>query len=577
MDAPRSRLEAQGELFDEKKAHRDDFRNLLIWGDNKPAMASLLEEFRGRVRLIYIDPPFDVGADFTMKVPLGDGKEMAGKEPSILEQVAYRDTWGRGTDSYLHMMCDRLSLMRELLAEDGSIYVHCDWRVNSMLRLVMDEVFGKESFQNQILWSYRTGGSSKRRFSRKHDVILFYSKGEQWIFHVLKEKSYTKSQNRRPGIINYGGGEAEFFEDKEGVYNLVNMSDVWELSYIGSTSPERTGYPTQKPEALLDRIIRASSNEGDIVADFFCGSGTTGAVAERLGRRWIMTDLGRFAVHTSRKRLLDLQRTLHEGKRPYRSFDVFNVGRYERSWWQKEALDGADGEHRRVVLRFFGAAPLNGTPPSPLLHGHREGALVHVDGIDGNFTRKEARAVARAVRSAGGRSAYCLAWEFEMDMLQIAEAIEAELGVRLLLRRIPREIMERNREPPLPFHEPAHLAARAVYRTNGRGAAEVDIALERFLPSLADVPVKELEALRARAAASGFDFIDFWAVDFDWSPSKPFRHHWQDYRTRGDRTLKTVSDAAFSYPGFGSYTACVKVVDVFGFDTSATVDVEVVR
>ncbi len=575
VDAPRSALEAQGALFDESKAHRDDFRNLLVWGDNKPAIASLLEEFRGRVRLIYIDPPFDVGADFTLKVPLGDGKETAGKEASLLEQVAYRDTWGRGTDSYLHMMYERLSLMRELLAEDGSIYVHCDSTIIYYLKAVMDEIFGHGNFRQDIIWyRYNKIDDSRKVWTKYHDNLLCYARGKSPIWNPITvgtgEMVTRKKMHKIDGKI---ANTAEYITyEKSKCLTRSVIEDVPDVN-IGN-SKERTGYPTQKPEALLERIIKASSNEGDIVADFFCGSGTTGAVAERLGRRWIMSDLGRFAVHTSRKRLLDMQRTLHADERPYRSFDVFNMGRYERGWWQQEALDGADGEHRRCVLRFFGAEPLNAAP-SPLLHGRREGAFVHVDGIDGHFTQEEAREVARAVRSAGGRCAYCLAWDFEMDMRQTAEAIEAELGVELRPRRIPREIMERNREPPLPFHEPAHLAASAVLRKNGRGAPEVDIKLERFLPSLAEVPGKELEALRERAARSGFDFIDFWAVDFDSSPGRPFRHHWQDYRTKGDRTLKTVSDAAFSYPGFGSYTARVKVVDVFGFDTSVVVNVEV--
>jgi len=227
--------------------HSKDFRNWLVWGDNKLVLASLLAEFKGCVDLIYIAPPFDVGADFTMDVPIGDGKETVGKDQSTLEMVAYRDMWGKGTDSYLHMMFERLSLMKELLSEKGSIYV---------------------------------------------------------------------------------------------------------------------GYATQKPEALLERIIKASSHPDDLAADFFSGSGTTGAVAERLGRRWIMADLGRFAIHTSRKRLIELQRKLHAGGQPYRAFDVHNLGRYERQWWQKERLQGADGEHRKVVPRFLqsGAAAGHGRP-----------------------------------------------------------------------------------------------------------------------------------------------------------------------------------------------------------------------
>jgi adenine-specific DNA-methyltransferase len=350
----------------------------------------------------------------------------------------------------------------------------------------------------------------------------------------------------------------------------ILLQDIWTDAGRMKGGSE---YPTGKPEPLLDRIIKACSNEGDLVADFFCGSGTTGAVAERLGRKWIMADLGRFAIHTSRKRLIELQRTLHKDGKPYRAFDVYNLGRYERQWWQQERLQGADTEHRRVVLEFFRAEVLTNTP-SPLLHGRKAGAFCHVDSIDSMFTRDEAKAVAQATAAAGGRECYCLAWEFEMDLHLLVNALATELGVKLKLIQIPREIMEKNRKAPPPFLEVAVLAAEAVYRKDEKGRT-VDLKLTQFLPSLAEVPTKELEAIRERAIRSGFDFIDFWAIDFNWQPGKPFTHDWQDYRTRKDRSLKTISDAAYTYPAPGKYIACVKVVDTFGCDTSITVEVEV--
>lgn len=356
-------------------------------------------------------------------------------------------------------------------------------------------------------------------------------------------------------------------------YEGVPMQDIWtDISKIHNQSGELVGYATQKPEALVERIIQASSNEGDLVADFFCGSGTTGAVAERLGRRWLMADLGRFAIHTSRKRLIELQRKLHDDGQPYRAFDVYNLGRYERQWWQQERLRGAETEHRRVVLEFFRAEALGEGAPNPLIHGRKGPALCHVDGIDSIFTRDEADAVAKAA-AAGARECYCLAWEFEMDLRHKVEELRAATGVKLKLIRIPREIMERNRTSPPPFLEMAALEAEPVYHQVA-GERVVDIKLTSFLPSLAEVPSKELKALRERAVKSGMDFIDFWAVDFDWQAGKPFNHHWQDYRTRQDRSLKTRSDAGHQYEQPGSYTAMVKVVDVFGCDTSITVAVE---
>jgi len=285
-----------------------------------------------------------------------------------------------------------------------------------------------------------------------------------------------------------------------------------------------------------------------------------------------MCDLGRFAIHTSRKRLIAIQRQLHSDGKPYRAFDVFNLGRYERQWWQRETLKGAEEDHRRVVLEFYKAEPLKGSP-SPLLHGRKGPALCHVDNIDSVFSRDEAKAVARAAKETGAQEVACLAWEFEMDLRMVCNALEKEHGVKIKLIQIPREIMEKNRKEPPPFLEVATLQAEPVYHTQG-SQKTVDIKLKRFIPSLAEVPTKELEAIQERAIKSGFDFIDFWAVDFDFKNGGPFTHHWQDYRTRKDRSLKTVSEQHYTYPKKGAYTACVKVVDIFGCDTSITVEVK---
>jgi adenine-specific DNA-methyltransferase len=624
-----------------------------VWGDNKLVMASLLQEFKGKVDLIYIDPPFDVGADFSMSVAIGD-EDSALKDQSLLEMVAYRDIWGRGRDSYLSMLYERLTLMRELLTDRGSIYVHVGWQVSYLVRALLDDIFGNENLQSEIIWKRTTAHSDSKSFGNIHESIFYFSKSSEYIFnpqytaysdeYVETRYKHKDSDGRRfmddnvtapshgseSGRYEWKGKfpprgrmwsyTKEKMEDlerrnklyytREGMPRIkryldempgLSVPSIWSDIYaINSQAQERIDYATQKPEALIERIINASSNEGDLVLDAFCGSGTTGAVAERLGRKWLMADLGRFAIHTSRKRLIELQRTLHKDGKPYRAFDVYNLGRYERQWWQQDRLQGADTEHRRVILEFFRAEVLT-NPPSPLLHGRKAGAFCHVDGIDSMFTRAEARAVALATAAAGGRECYCLAWEFEMDLHLLVNALTTELGVKLKLIQIPREIMEKNRKAPPPFLEVAVLAAEAVYRSSnsrtippsppskggsnpevplskgdlGGSLRTVDLKLTQFLPSLAEVPSKELEAIRERAIRSGFDFIDFWAIDFNWQPGKPFTHDWQDYRTRKDRSLKTISDAAYTYPAPGKYIACVKVVDTFGCDTSITVEVEV--
>jgi DNA modification methylase len=581
IDEPRSRAEAVGDqkaLFalNEQAQKLGDFRNQLIWGDNKLVMASLLKEFSGKIDLIYIDPPFDVGADFTMDIPFGDEGETIDKDQSTLEMVAYRDMWGRGTDSYIHMMFERLTLMKELLSEKGSIYVHCDWRVNGYVRLVLDEVFGKEQFLNEIIWFYPDSpGRPYDRFVPKHDNITRFSKTADCIFNPdavrIPILEASKERYKTPRYLINSQGKRFEYTGGDAAESGKIPETVWQLSVVKGNSDEKAEYPTQKPEALLERIIKASSNEDDLVADFFCGSGTTGAVAERLARRWIMADLGRFAIHTSRKRLIELQRNLHEQGKPYRAFDVYNLGRYERQWWQRERLKGADKEHRRVVLEFYKAEPVQNST-SPLIHGRKGPALVHVDSIDSIFTRRELRLLAEAAKAAGAKQVNCLAWEFEMDLRLQANSLQAELGIEIRLVRIPREIMEKNRTQ-VTFFEIATLQAEPVI-TKAEKKRVVNIKLKTFLPSLAEIPEKELEALEQRAIKHEFDFIDFWAVDFDYRDGQPFKHHWQAYRTRKDRSLPTISDQNFVYPTPGKHTACVKVVDTFGCDTSITVPIE---
>lgn len=602
IDQPRSEAVAQGRLplFEKQTKRLNDFRNQLIWGDNKLVMASLLKDFKGKIDLIYIDPPFDVGADFTMNVPIGDEKDTLKKDQSIMEMIAYKDMWGKDINSYIQMMHERLLLMKDLLSEKGSIYVHCDWRVNYYLRSVLNEIFSN-NFRGWLVWCYKTREFAKRQWNSKHDDILFFTKSDKWTFNWDAEgviEPYAESTVKKYRLKDENGYYRLCGRGIKGspIKSAKDVAPIWEKEhpelvvrdYLGNgyapsdylmidienqVSNDRTDFPTQKPTKLIEKLILATSNLGDLVADLFCGSGTTGAVAERLGRRWIMCDLGRFAIHTSRKRLIDLQRQLHEEGKPYRAFDVYNLGRYERQWWQQKDLKNADEEHRRVILEFFRAEVLTNAP-SPLIHGRKGTAFCHVDGIDSIFSREEAKELAKVVAQAGGKECYCLAWEFEMDLPLTTAALEKELGVKLKLIQIPREIMEKNRKSPPPFLEMAVLEAQPVYNTEGN-KKKVDIKITKFLPSLAEVPSAELEAIRERAIKSGMDFIDFWAIDFNWQPGKPFNHHWQDYRTRKDRSLKTVSDTGFVYLNSGKYTACVKVVDIFGCDTSITVEVRV--
>jgi adenine-specific DNA-methyltransferase len=394
IDEPRSRAEGQGELFDERKAHRDDFRNRLIWGDNRLVCASLLSEFRGAFDVIYIDPPFDVGADFTMSVPIGEAGELK-KDQSILEMIAYRDTWGRGIDSYASMIAERLQIIRDLVRESGSVFVHCDWRVSAVVRLILDEIFGRENMVGQIVWQRTNARGTAGRWPRIHDMILHYGKSSAFHFVPLTVQADAKKMphtlvtgpdGRRyqtyeltgAGVTqdgesgrpwrgfdpskfgrHWGNRHAQMDEwDAAGLIHWpknngfprrraespfvaeereVTVGDVWtDIDRINQAAKERLGYDTQKPEALIERVLASAAAEGALVGDFFCGSGTTLAVSERAGFRWIGCDLGRFAIHTTRKRLIDVQRELNDAGKPYRSFDVYNLARLIHPNWRCE-------------------------------------------------------------------------------------------------------------------------------------------------------------------------------------------------------------------------------------------------
>ena len=624
IDEPASRLIQTG-LFDAKKAHKDDFRNMLIWGDNKLVMASLLKEFKGKINLIYIDPPFFTGTDQVISIKIGEGDSSVEKGRSILEEVAYRNVWGLGASSFCHWMFELLTLMKELLSHRGMIFIRFDQYWSHYIKVLADEVFGKDFFQNEIIVNRIHKNVTEQgsiSIPLATDTLLLYFKSQETKFYDIKRKlketrkGYWRriddsSGLRKPperiifGQTFYPPAGKHFKFGQEKIDEMVKAKKIQlhpktgRPQYWVEDSDETildsdwtdipgyafsTGYPTENAEDLLERVIQAGSTEDMLVADFFDGSGTTGAVAERLGRRWIMADLGRFAIHTTRKRMIELQRKLYEENKPYRAFDVYNLGRYERQWWQKERLKGADEEHRRVVLEFYKAEVLQNTS-SPLIHGRKGNSLCHVDAIDGLFTRDELKAVAKAARETGAKELHCLAWEFEMDLRLVCHEIEHADGVKIKLIPIPREIMEKNRTSPPPFLEVAVLEAEVVYKTpphpplgkgGSRGGVVVDIKLTKFVPSLAEVPSKELDALKERAIKSGFDFIDFWAVDFDYQDGQPFEHHWQAYRTRKDRSLPTLSNHEYNkYPKKGKYTACVKVVDVFGCDTSITLEVEI--
>ncbi len=569
INQPRVKQGVQKSLFPEKEwleNYLKDWKNMLIWGDNKIIMSSLLKDFAGKINLIYIDPPFFTGANFTV----------------------YRDTWVGGMASYLKYMYERLVLMKELLAENGSIYVHLDWHVAHYVKVMMDEVFGYENFRNEIVWRYRRWPAPSKDFQKMHDIILRYSKSDSWIWNQLYE---PKSEST---IKAFGDVKLTTEITERGTIKKVrtgeksqgtNMSDVWEIPMIqGSASMERaitSNYATQKPEALLKRIILASSNEGDIVADFFCGSGTTGAVAEKLGRRWIMSDLSKFAIHTTRKRLMDIHNSkdlLDEKKKNYgkpaRPFEILNIGNYELEYLSEKPYD-----YLIFMLKLYGAEPVTGFR---YIHGKKGIRLVHVGSLNAPVSMEEVRNTIKECVNNKITKLDILGWEWSYEVNDLGKQLAKEhkidlrliqipsvneiksalVGFDLKLLKMPEQIIDEKILKNIRFSEVSYLEVEP--KTKGK---KVTIKIIDFQVP----PSNWLDEIKDNIKKYS-DLIDYWAVDWDYR-GDTFHNQWQAYRTKKERKLEL--EATKTYEKAGEYQIMVKVVDVFGNDTNKIVKVKI--
>jgi adenine-specific DNA-methyltransferase len=583
-----------------------EWRNRLIWGDKKYVLPSLLAEFAGKVNLIYIDPPFVTGADFSFTATVPDDPEARDdsftftKEPSIIEQKAYRDTWGRGLDSYLQWFYETAVLLHELLHENGALYVHLDWRLAHYARVVLDEIFGEENFMANIIWKRIASGRKAKanKWLAVDDISLVYTKGDhsiapqylpyseeykkRFIHEDERGKYYwdnigTYSQERlkqleKEGRIRY----PENPNAKPRMKNYLNegkgviVDNIWtDIPPVNSQAAEDTNYPTQKPEALLERIIKASSNEGDLVLDCFVGSGTTAAVAEKFKRRWVACDLSRFAIHTTRKRLLSIS--------DVRPFVVQNLGKYELQVWAGAEFGDGNGKRAAArqrayvdfILKLAEATPLNGYT---WLHGIRRGRMVHVSSVDAPVSMGDVKQIAAEFKRAVGtgkdapktNGADVLGWDFAFELNEVAKQEAAAANIQLRFLRIPRDVMDKRavEQSDIHFFE---LAALSVEMKADK--RDVTLRLKDFVIPPDDVP----EDAR-RAVKHWSQWIDYWAVDWD-NKGDTFHNEWQTYRTRKDNAL--ALETTHSYADAGEYTVVVKVIDILGNDTTKTVKVKV--
>lgn len=689
IDEPRKEKIEAGQAF---SLFETDFRgrqlkgwtNKLIWGDNKLILSSLANgpmrqeiEEAGGLKLIYIDPPFAVGADFSFNIEIGG--ETAEKRQSVIEEIAYRDTWGKGISSYLTMLYERLKLMHSLLADDGSIYVHVDGRLNSTVRLLIDEVFGVANYRNEIVWVRASShNDATGQFSKVKDLIFYYSKSANTNLNIqytpytaeyidaewnkLPSGRYYKAENMldpRGSMAEYDfhGTKARWrttpdkFEDlwnapqtevpnSHGRIKLgkdgnpikrcrimfldempgVPLKDVWtDISYLAGGSKQSVSYPTQKPEPLLERIIKASSNEGDLVADFFGGSGTTAAVAEKLNRKWITCDLGRFAIHTTRKRLIGVQREKQAAGQDFRAFEVLNLGKYERQFFindlaANESATRREDAYKTLVLEAYRAQPIENYRT---LHGLKVGRFVHVGPLDVPVTLARLQEIFEECHQHLYTQVDVLGFEFEMGLVPFAVQEFREQGVDIRVRYIPKEVFDRRAidKGQVRFFDVAFLDARV--RANGR---KVTVELTDFVTNYTQDDIEDIQQsmkagskvvidggqiIKVEKDKSGiitqteltknwYDWVDYWAIDFNyedkqeiikltnadgeveerWTGNYLFENEWQSFRTKRTPTLEFKS-VEHEYKQPGRYKIMVKVVDILGIDTSRLIEVEI--
>jgi DNA modification methylase len=666
VDEPRSENDKslQMGLFDMDARGRQlkGWINKLIWGDNKLILSSLKNgplreeiEKQGGIKLIYSDSPFDVGADFSMDIEIGG--DTFTKKPNVLEELAYRDTWGKGTDSFIAMIYERLVLMRDLLAEDGSIYVHCDWRLNSYIRIILQEIFG--FYRNEIVWQRTTNtGSSKgiaNKLSNDTDSIFYFSKSDNPIFNkqyrpysedYLSRFKYEDEKGKfrwqymatysdkklkeleALGMIRWAEGSKnpeykQYMDSLKG----IPLNNLWDdIFHINPMALENLSYPTQKPEELLERIIKISSNEGDLVADPFGGSGTMAAVAEKSGRKWIVADLGKFAIHTTRKRMIGVQRLLKKEGKPYRAFEILNLGKYERQHYigvnpnlreeeKQKQLEEKEKGFLELILRAYRAEKVEGFRT---FHGKKAGRLVAVGPVNLPVTRLFVEEVILECRQKHITKVDILAFEFEMGLFpNVLDEARAK-GIDIVPKYIPAEVFDKRavEKNQVVFHDVAFVEVKPLVKGNSVAMQLTDFSVFYSQDSIAyaeatlkdkasKIVVEKGQIVKVSKNKDGIvsrevltqhwtDWVDYWAVDFDfenkreiirvknaengeweevWTGDYIFENEWQSFRTRKDRTLELQSVFHECLPG--RRKLAVKVVDIFGNDTMKVIEVNV--
>lgn len=585
--------------------------NRLAYGDNLLVMQALLAgdpttglpSMRNTIDLIYIDPPFDSKADYRTKIHLPSTD--IEKKPTVIEQFAYADTWKDGTASYLKMLYPRLALIRELLSEQGSLYVHLDWHVGHYVKIILDDIFGKKNFVNEIAWCYQDIGSKDvNYFKRKHDVLIFYEKSDSGRYFQPIRKELSESTLKRFGSYFDKDGKITYRwlkANNPGVFKKLkgipeNLDEAWldkkkgqpladwwiDISPLKSHFQESLGYDTQKPEGLLQNVISASCPPNGIVADFFAGSGTTGAVAEKLGRRWIMSDIGKPACMIMRKRFID------QDAKP---FLYQSIGDYQKEQFEKSGIFRRITDLAQVVLNLYGAIPFAEAEATNRNLGYikESRTLVLVDSpsrLTGYNTLKRAQEL-RGSFMGGWKKVVVLGWNFVTD---IGQAISTLNDPQLEVLVIPPDLIDRLKTKSsyqsliksgkIRFSSLQYLSVKPAHKSRlDDGTDTLTIELDNYVllsPDALPLEDKDKEKLQEVIAKDSLALIEYWSIDPDYD-EKVFRSKWQDYRENHEdgETMRVVRKAVINVPKInGKRKICVKAVDVFGYESAVTLEVK---
>ncbi len=510
------------------------------------------------------------------------------------------------------------------MANDGSIYVHIDWRVTAYLKMLLDDIFGTENFRNEIVWSYFRYTAKSNDFQRMHDNILRYSKSDNFIFNQLYEEYQETTLKYHKWEFDDEGKEF-YWKRGKGIepYKIyksegVALNDVWKIPQIGPIGAERVGFPTQKPEILLNRIIKASSNEGDLIADFFCGSGTTAAAAEKLNRKWIAADLGRFAIHTTRKRIIGVQRELQENGKDFRAFEILNLGKYERQFFMDDLTNGArkskEDLYVNLILEAYKAKRIEG---HKTLHGSKAGRFVNVGPLDVPVTQSRLLDIFEECKQKLYTQVDVLGFEFEMGLTpQFIQELK-EKGVAITLKYIPKDVFDKRavEKGQARFYDVAYLNADIHQKGKTVQIELTDFVthytqddiedIQQSMRAGSKVVIEDGQILKITKDKNGiitrdiltenwFDWIDYWAIDFNyedkkeiikitndkgeveekWTGNYLFENEWQSFRPKKNPTLEFKSTPN-DYKESGKYKVMVKVVDILGIDTSKIIEIKI--